>query len=215
MEAQKREMTFGRFVRQDLWQTLRRFVRVTAVAFGALTLALLVGFFATSPLGDHPGVTLVVWIIGAAYYASVPALVVGGVVAAWRILGWTTLLPPIALPLLTFGVLRLGAGAIRAQALDLGHALLDAGHRYHWPATQAVGRLAHAGPVALPFVLPAVLFDAAHLLAHRDVLWELALLCALLAALGLTALALAVIVTAPPMVWAFVTRARRRWRAAA
>ena len=207
-------MTFGRFVWQELGQTLRAFARASGLAFAALTLALLALFFATSPLGDRPGVAVVVRLIAAGYYAAVPALIVGAAVAAWRHLGWTTLLPPVVLPLVTLGVFRLGGGALRGQALDLGHALADAGHRYGWPATQAVGRLAHAGPVALPFVLPAVLFDAVHLLADGGVLGSLVGLCALLAALGLGALLLTLALTAPPMAWAFVARARRRWQAA-
>ncbi len=212
--ARAAAVSFGRFV----WGEVKATARVFAKAGGVALAVGAVGVFALVATGEHPrggssGVTYAVWAAASLYYAALPALVVGAAVAAWRHFGWTTALPLVVLPLMTAGAFVLGAPLIGGAARGAGEAFLAAARAYQWPAVNAFGRLAHAGPVAVPFVLAAALFDGAHLLVDGRVLAAVLKLGFVVAVCAAGAVALTVGATAPPMAWVFVRRARARWAA--
>jgi len=212
--AKDASLTFGRFVWHDVKGTARVFAKAAGVALAVGTAAIFVLVLASGhPRGHSLAQTLLVWVIGSVYYAAVPALMVGGAVATWRHFGWTTVLPLVVLPLMGAGVFTLAGPALLLLARDLVEAFVAAGRQYHWPAVQGVGRLAHAGPVAIPFVLAAVVFDGVHLLGDGRVLRAVLWLGVVVAGLQALAVALTVGATAPPMAWMFVRRARARWAA--
>lgn len=208
--------SFGRFAWDEVKATLRAFGRVGGGAWLVGTLGIFVAFLAsgaTVPPGQSRALACLVWLVACAYYAALPALVLGGVAATWRHLGWSVLLPVLTLPAVTAGVLTLGEPLFVLAARSLVRAFQEAADAYHWPALQAVGRLAHAGALAVPFVLVAVIVDGVHLLGDGRVVWALLKLVGLMAALGAAAVAGTVALTAPPMVWVFVRRSRVRWAA--
>lgn len=215
--AKESAATFGRFVWHDLKATVARFVKSAGVTLLGLGVALWIYFLAylhhrDGSFGPSPGLTVVVALVMAAYYAAIPSLVVGAVVAGWRLVGATLLLPLLTLPLASAATLELFAPLVSSRARALADAFLVAARIYHWPTLAAFGRLAHAGPVAIPFLLGAAVFDGVHLLGDGRVAMALLWLCLVLLLLLAVAAALVFVLTLPPVAWVFVRRARARWQ---
>lgn len=211
--ARDTTLTFGRFAWHDVNDTLRAFVRTAARALVVCASLVFIAAVASNPgaLRQSPAITLAVWIGVSLYYGFFPAVFVGVCGAGWRLFGATLVVPLVTFPLATVATFYLGAPLLTSRAHALADAFVQAAIRYGLPTVTAVGRLAHAGAIAIPFILAAALFDAVHLLRDGRVAMALLWLALSLATLTAVAAVLTTVLTLPPMAWAFLRRARLRW----
>lgn len=82
-----------------------------------------------------------------------PGMIVGGARTTWRLVGAWALVPLTVIPLSIALALLLGAPLLAAEGAALIDAIWTVGAEREW-LTTSMGRIGHAGPVALVIILP-------------------------------------------------------------
>ncbi len=225
--ASRAATTFGRFARDEfrgLAATVGRASgRAWLVVTSLLAIAYIVGTLGGGGAGSSvsaPG-RVVLAVMLAAYYGTCAGLFAGLVAGLWRLFGRWALVPIVLVPAAVLGVLALAARPLFGEARDVVDAILVAAKAHHFTMTdRAMGILAGGrgggGPllgVLLTLALPFLLLDLISLLLEPAVLWQFAQFVALTALFAAVAAALALVVTAGPLLYGLITRLRRRYQA--
>lgn len=219
--------TFGQFARSEVRGLLAvvgraagwAWLAVALPSFVYFTVGTLTGGGAGSPVSAPGRVALA--LVLSAYYGTCAALFVGLVAALFRLFGRWALVPVVTVPAAVLGVLWLLARPLLGEGADVVDAFRVAlkGHDFK---LSGMALLALGGPhggggpllgVLLLIALPFLLADLVTILFEPPVLWQFVQFLALTGlTVALAALA-ALVVTAGPLLYGFVTRLRRRYRA--
>ena len=157
----------------------RSWLRPQLLAMGlfAVLYALVLLFDTPPPEPEQPS-KLVLTPLALIYGAVVgfwPGMIVGGARTAWRLVGAWTLVPLTLIPLSILLALLLGAPLLAAEGAALVDAIWTVGAEREW-LSASMGRIGHAGPVALVIILPMLLLDLGVIALHPSVLVAMALL---------------------------------------
>lgn len=182
---------------------------------GAVVFAFIV-YAAASGLMDDPATDPSVYVV-LPFFALFYALVVGAPIAAviaalrasWTLSGPWVLVPLLGIPLALVVSFWLMSGPLTDAATGVAEACIEAGRARHWLIAD-MGRVGHAGAIALVILLPLLIIDLGAIAFSGDVLGALAWLLAVFSFAFLLGLIPSGFVSFIAVTAGYVRRFRRR-----
>jgi len=187
----------------------------TLLVIGGLLFAFILFACSSGIAGEERG-DAAMWAVlpfFALFYAltvSIPiAAVLGALRASWTLAGAWVLVPVITIPIALLMSFWLMSGPLEHAGLGVAEACMHVGSERHW-LLEGVGRVGHAGAIALVILLPVLLIDLGAILLSGPVLGALAWLLFMFALAALLGLVPSGLVSCLAVCLGYIRRFRRR-----
>jgi hypothetical protein len=188
----------------------RAFLVVGGLAFAFIVFAAITGMTGEDGANGATWILLPVFAIFYSVSVAAPvAAVFGSLRAAWTLAGPWVLVPVVTIPLALVLSFWLMSGPLANAGVGVAEACVQVGSERHW-LLEGMGKVGHAGPVALIILLPVLLIDLGAILFSGPVLGALAWLVFMFVVAALLGLIPSGLVSFFSVTLGYIRRFRRR-----